>query len=244
MDWTQLILTTSIAFLIGLILRPYIGSYSKKKGENRAILEDLGKINRELEGIKSEFIGANAYSAEKAKGLATKEDIGDITRQVESVKSELSLSLEVVKLELSKQATVHRLAAEKEFQALSLIGEALFDLQMTTQNLRPQMDRINPDEPEMERHNRRYEAWAKSHDAFLEVCERNRLFLPKHLYLQFIEIRRLAYTEGLGFEVALKMGKGTLSFESYKQGAENVSKLLEAINTAITAIRKRIGIDN
>jgi archaellum component FlaC len=244
MNSIETLLALSITFLVAWIVRPYLSSYVKKRGENQAVLEDLDKINRQLESIKSEFIGSNAYSAEKAKGLATKEDIGEITRQVESVKSELSLSLEIVKLELSKKATVHRIAAEKEFQALAQIGEALFELQMATQNLRPTMDKYDPDEPPMERHNRRYMAWAKSHDAYLEACERNRLFLPKFLYLQFFEIRRLAHTEAVGFKTALTIGEGNLSFKAYEQGAENISKMLEAIDKAITAIRRRYGIED
>lgn|SRR3712207_1687449 len=123
MDWSHYLLTTAVAFLVGWILRPYLSSYVKKKGENRAILEDLDKMSRQLEAIKSDFIGVNAYSAEKGKSLATKEDIGEITRQVESVKSEVSLSLEIVKLELSKKATIHRIAAEKEFQALTQLAK-------------------------------------------------------------------------------------------------------------------------
>jgi hypothetical protein len=55
MDWTQFSLTSIFAFLAAWFARPYFGSYLNKKGENRAIHEDLDKIHRQLERIKSEF---------------------------------------------------------------------------------------------------------------------------------------------------------------------------------------------
>jgi tetrahydromethanopterin S-methyltransferase subunit G len=115
MDWTHISLTSIIAFLVAWLARPYFGSYLNKKGENRATHEDLDKINRQLETIKSDFVGVNAYTSKKAEGLATKEDIAEITRKVEEVKGEVSLSLELRKWELGKKATIHRLAAEAEF---------------------------------------------------------------------------------------------------------------------------------
>lgn len=55
MDWTQISVASVITFLVTWFARPYFGSYLNKKGENRAIHEDLDKINRQLETIKSEF---------------------------------------------------------------------------------------------------------------------------------------------------------------------------------------------
>jgi hypothetical protein len=244
MDWTQISLASIITFLVTWLVRPYFGSYLNKKGENRAIHEDLDKINRQLETIKSEFVGANAYSAEKAKGLATKEDIGDITRKVEDVRSEVSGRLELLKWELSKRATIHRLAAEKEFAALGEIGKALYELQLTTTGLRPSFDQFDPNEPEQERHNRRYKKWAESFDAFLDVIERYKLFMPHSLYMQFFNIRRLSHAEALDFEFSLKAGDGKLSFESYQRSKEKIDEMDTAIFEAIKRIRHRYGIED
>jgi hypothetical protein len=244
MDWTQISLASIITFIVTWFARPFLGSYLNKKGENRATYEDLDKINRQLETIKSEFVGANAYSAEKAKGLATKEDIGDITRKVEDVRSEVSDRLELLKWELSKRATIHRLAAEKEFAALGEIGKALYELQLATKSLRPSFDRFDPNEPEQERHNRRYRDWAMSHDTFLDTVERHKLFMPHDLYMQFFNIRRLAGAEALDFEYSLKAGEGKLSYESYQRSEKKIDEMDAAILKAITGIRQRYGIDD
>jgi len=55
MDWTQFSLTVVLTAIGTWLARSYLGSYLGKKGENRAIHEDLEKINRQLETIKSEF---------------------------------------------------------------------------------------------------------------------------------------------------------------------------------------------
>jgi len=244
MDWTHVSLASIITFVVTWLARPFFGSYLNKKGENRAIHEDLDKINRQLEIIKSEFVGANAYSAEKAKGLATKEDIGDITRKVEDVRSEVSGRLELLKLELSKRATIHRLAAEKEFAALAEIGETLYELQLTTTGLRPSFDEYDPDEPAEDRHNRRYQKWAESSDAFLGVIEKYKLFMPHSLYMQFSNIRRLSNAEAIDFKYSLQASSGKLSPESYQRRKEKIDEMDTAIFEAIKSIRQRYGIED
>ncbi len=78
-----------------------------------------------------------SYAKKKAENLATKQDIGEITRTVEEVKSNLATSLELIKWELGKKATIHRLAAESEFKALTEIAKHLYEIQLATENLRP-----------------------------------------------------------------------------------------------------------
>jgi hypothetical protein len=242
MEWKQLSFTSVITLII-VWFAPYLKAYLTKKGENLATHEDLDKLTRALENIKSEFVEANAYASEKGKGLATKEDIGEITRTVENVRHEVSTSIELLKWQLGKRATIHRLASEKEFEALGEIGKALFELQLTTTGLRPSFDRIDPNEPEQERHNRRYAAWAKSHDTFLDVVERHKLFMSQSLYLKFFNIRRLSHAEALDFEYSLKAGKGKLSYESYQRSKEKLEAMDTAIREAIESIRRRCGIE-
>jgi hypothetical protein len=106
------------------------------------------------------------YALEKAKGLATKEDIEEITCKVEGVRSEVSVKLELIKWELGKKATIHWLAAEKEFEALAEIGKALYELKSATMSLRPSMDVVDSNEPVMDKHNSRYQDWIKSYEIF------------------------------------------------------------------------------
>ncbi|HEY0347343.1 MAG TPA: hypothetical protein VGC60_04225 [Pyrinomonadaceae bacterium] len=112
-----------------------------------------------------------SYVGKKGENLATKEDIEAITRIVEGVKGDVATTLEYVKLELGKKATIHRLAAEKEFEALSEIGKCLFELQQATEELRPTgLQRIDPnetDEDKLAKYRKRHRYWAECHDAFV-----------------------------------------------------------------------------
>ena len=56
MDWTEFSLTLDHAFLAAWFARPYFGSYLNKKGENRAIHEDLDRINRHLETYQKRIL--------------------------------------------------------------------------------------------------------------------------------------------------------------------------------------------
>jgi hypothetical protein len=140
------------------------------------------------------------------------------------------------------------LAAEKEFEALAEIGKALYDVKYATMNLRPAMDRYDPNEPVMDRHNRRYNEWVKSFEGLRDAIEKPKLFLPTYLHRQFMDILHLSTKEGVGFEISVRHGNpenppGTLSFEDYQQAQKNITEMIDAIESAFSAIRKRYGID-
>src|SRR6266850_1885706 len=145
MEWTQVAitsLTTAIVTLAG----QYFVSYLRRKGEN----------------------------------LATKEDIGKLTAIVEDVKSQFAVDLELIRFNLGNKATIQRLAAEKEFEALSEIAACLFEIQSATENLRPKM--LESNEPLEERYNRCSKEWIQSHNVFVETVRKHRWFLPHWLF--------------------------------------------------------------
>jgi hypothetical protein len=186
----------------------------------------------------------DSYLRKKGENLATKEDVAEITRKVEEVKSEVSVKLELLKWQLGKKATIHKLAAEREFDALTEIGAALYAMKLATMNLRPVLDRVDPNEPEEQRNARRSQEWAKSHDSFMDVVEKHRLFLPKFLYVQFCAIRQVSRKEGLGFEVAVRFGRGgPLSVEAFQDGQKNTDEMNTRLESALDAIRQRYEID-
>src|SRR5438132_2036284 len=86
MEWTQITITSLMTAIVTLAGQ-YFVSYLRKKGEN----------------------------------LATKEDIGRLTEIVENVKSQFAVDLEFIRFNLGNKSTIQRLAAEKEFGALSEI---------------------------------------------------------------------------------------------------------------------------
>ena len=76
-DSSFVIMTTVLIVLVLLmeVCQIWIISFSKRKGENAADIDD----NRE-----------KYYEAEKGKNLATKEDIEQITKSIENIKNKIS----------------------------------------------------------------------------------------------------------------------------------------------------------
>ena len=121
-----------------------------------------------------------SYVKEKGKNLATKEDIKEITAKIESVKVEYAKELEGLKSQLNAKFHAHTLRFEKEFHVYEQIWKTLLDLKNATLDLRPVRDRVNPNETEEERKQKRFERFRKAFDAFYPVVYENRPFsLPR-----------------------------------------------------------------
>lgn len=112
----------------------------------------------------------------------------EISKEVEGVKGQISKELELIRWELGNKATVHRLAAEKEFAAYADIGKALVEFESATMGLRPAVDFYPAGESEEERFTRRYKRWWEAGGEFYRSVERSKL-LPDDIYRQLIEIQ-------------------------------------------------------
>ena len=187
----------------------------------------------------------SSYLTEKGKNLATKEDINQITHIVESIKADFSKDLELLKWQLTKKANIHRIVAEREIQAVSAIGEGLWDLRIATTSLRPVFDRTPSDiQKKKEVFESRFAHWAEKHDAFLAVVEKHRLFLPAPIYSRLAEIKTLAVKEGVSFETELRhFFDDGFSFEQYEKARENTAQLMDAIEELSSVIIQRYEIE-
>jgi|CXWL01.1.fsa_nt_gi hypothetical protein len=245
-DWSQIGTTaafTSVLTWIGLyFLKPYATAYLAKKAENLATTEDMDSLNRKLEELKRDFAADVSYQTEKGRNAATKEDIDGLTSQVEAIRIGYLTSLEVVRSELSKQGTMHRLAAEREFGALAEIGDALCNLRHDTVNLRPFLDIVDPNESKSDRQQRRWEAWGKSYDSFLRAVEKHRLFLPPILYEELLAILKSSRKEAIDFETAVTHGSSLPGLWSPDKIQANIIEFESAIDRALARIQARCGI--
>jgi hypothetical protein len=242
LDWPQVtatsLLTLALITIGRYLIGPYLGSYIKKKGENLATIEDIDRINLKLEEIRQGFLKSNAYLTEKGKNEATKEDINELTSMIESIKSQYTATLEVLRFELSKQAQVHRLAAEKEFQALAEIGEALYDLEHDTRALRSTFLLLTGGN-NMESEQARWQSWQRSHNKYLNIINRNRLFLPTNICQQLQSIFGTANREAALFEAESQMGNRWQNLE----GRDNlITEMSARIQDLLHTIRQRYGI--
>jgi len=101
-------------------------------------------------------VGAKSYLRKRAKNLATKQDVGEITAQIESIRTQYA-----------KQSLVHKLSFEKEFDILSELWETWVDLRNAAQSLRPMFDRVDLQETDEERKQKRLQRFSESYNAFV-----------------------------------------------------------------------------
>lgn len=168
------------------------------------------------------------YFQEKGKNLATKEDIGDITEKIEAVRAQYA-----------RQSHVQKLTSEKEFEILSEVWKTLVDLRQATHGLRPLLDRIDPNESEEERKERRLQKLSESYNALVGVVEKNRPFYSEGIYEALFKIMMIAADEAdeYGYRDPYRRPPGP---EYWRNALDNQRKILEAVDNVCDLIRERI----
>lgn len=73
------LLFAALGFLFGMVLAPYLRSYSMKKGENLATHEDINKL---VDQVKAVTEATKSIEAEISKGLWDKQKRWEMKRQV------------------------------------------------------------------------------------------------------------------------------------------------------------------
>jgi hypothetical protein len=244
MGWSLLFANSALTAVVTVILtwlaKPYFEAYLRKKGEQRAVFEDLDKLNRKVEDIRSEFIEHNAYLTEKGKAAATKEDIEEISRKIESIRTEYAQIIEKLKWQLSKSATMHRLRIEKELDVLAKIWDAAAELRFATQELRPILEYVDPAETEEERWQRKMQSFTKSYTVLVNAVEKHRPFYAATIYTQLDKLLGAAKKEMIDCRTALALGGGHVSGRTYERAQENMQTLLQIVNVMCETVRARL----
>lgn len=181
----------------------------------------------------------SGYLKKKAEDLATKEDIALITEKVESVKAGFATSIERLKWDLGKKATLHHLYAAKQLEALAEIWDALFELQRSTEALRQSSEQEGEAEQRYDRYKSSHTDWESRYNSFFQVLEKRKLFLDPELYMNLWAIRSLSFLEAMGSSADTAMaGKGGAE-RDYESDRQNIRDILELIESAYREIRKR-----
>jgi len=234
-----LILTLAVVFFVW-ILRKHLSAYLGEKGKLKAQIEDIQKVTRLTETASQEFIERNAFLAEKGKQAATKEDIEHVTRVIESVRTEHMSTLELLKVELSKKGTIHRLRMEKEFEVLSKAWDTLAELRFATERLFP--SGLQPLlEGEDQRHDikERHQAFNEAYDNYLNATYKNKPFFTRELYKSLDDTMRQAKLVEVNFRYGINAESGRLSSQAYEQTRPVLTSFLELVENASQQIDER-----
>jgi hypothetical protein len=244
MEWKDLqpTLTFLAAIIAASISSLTLWKLQNKKRNDDADLKAFGhSLDKRLKEFESTLTEKNAYLIEKGKGAASKEDVEEITRKVESIRVDFLTPVEVLKANLSKRATLHRLQAEKEFEVYSNIWDKAIQLKFACAELRPRIDTIDPDELPKDKWNRRYTQVRTTLAEFVRTIEQLRPFYSDELYRQLDNLGHEVWKEVLDFEYSIKKDENwAMSFEGYKRGNKNLDEILKQIDIICVLMRMRI----
>jgi hypothetical protein len=243
MEWKDLQpFATIIAAIIGGAVTAIVTLklQDKKRNDDLDLKAFDHSLTKRLKEFEQKLIGDNSYLAEKGKNEAIKEDLEEINRKLESIKSEYVERNELLRWQLSKKATLHKLQAEKEFEVYSKIWDSIVETKFAVQELRPIFDTINPDEPAKQRWQRRYKVVAEKAQQLLTQIEKQRPFYPNILYAKLHELLTKVHDEFIDFEFSLDDNGEKMSREGYKTGHENLKKIIDDLNQVCDLIRSRV----
>jgi hypothetical protein len=225
------------------ILRHHLSAYLGEKGKMKAQIEDIQRLVRLTEEARQEFVERTAFLAEKGKHAATKEDIEHITHQIESVRTEYLTMLELLKLELSKKGTIHRLRMEKEFETLSQAWYTLAELRIATDQLFPSGLQTRLEGAEQLAHiTEIIQAFNSAYNDYLNAIYKNKPFFPRDLYTVLNSILGQAKQVEIRFRYGLDVETGRISPQAFEKGREVLTPFLELVESASVQIDERLNI--
>jgi hypothetical protein len=244
MEWKDL--QPTLTFLAAIIAAS-ISSFTLWKLQNKKRDDDMDlkafghSLDKKLKEFESTLIEKNAYLIEKGKGAASKEDVEEVTRKVESTRVAFLSTVEVLKADLSKKTTLHKLQAEKEFEVYSEIWDKAITLKFALQELRPAMDTIDPNEPPEERWNRRYKKVREAFSEFTQSVEKQRPFYPEKSYQELQTLSGEVWNEIVDFEFSFEEDqKWKMPVDGYRRAMKNLAEIIKRMDIVCELIRNRI----
>lgn len=178
-----------------------------------------------------------SYSKTKGMNLATKEDITEITNKIEIVKINYATQLEETKAALLSKFSSYNYRFEKEYEVLSQLTECLVEVRSATLQLRPIFDKINLDEPEEERKNKRLDRLYAARKALFLVRENKRPFFTEAIYQAILDIDKTAHHESRYFEL---YSPNDLKKNYWEDAEKNQKAITQSVEQAMGEIRERV----
>lgn len=160
-------------------------------------------------------------------------------RRITELKSQLDGQAAEIKakLDVAVQRTVHvsKLQFEHEYEIYKAAWDRLFSLRQATLSLRPTMDRLDLNETKEDRMRKRVAAFTAPYNALLDLVEKNKPFYPPAIYEALSAVREKCRHELIDYEYVERP-----NLEYYKEARKNQEEILQLIEEACEAIRKRV----
>jgi hypothetical protein len=252
MEWKDLqpIATFLAAIVTGVISAVVLWKLQAKKENSDIDLTILNSsLDEKFEEFKITLVGENSYLAERGKNAATKEDVRHITREIEAVRTEFAESVEILKSELSKKANLHRLQAEKEFEAYSKIWEKAAHAMLACGALLETPRKSGFTQENIDKEQKLLSKTSRGVEDLVFEVQRQRPFYPLEFYEE-LGILLNSNTQTLRdfalikYEVDSKTSKvisiREMTDTERQKGEENLEEVLEVLGVVCELMRSRM----
>ncbi|CAZ96801.1 hypothetical protein [Zobellia galactanivorans] len=147
------------------------------------------------------------------------------------------LKNESEKLKNNKEASIHKIQFEKEFEIYNQLWGDLVNMRNSTITLRPKLDIVNPKESETDRKKRKLEKFRQSFKKCLNTFENNKPFYSELVYEEIDNLIKLVKKEILEYNFE------TENDDEYWENAENNTlEIIRSTDKICKEMRKRIGL--
>lgn len=217
-----------------------LGKLQNKKRNDDADLVAFGHaLDKRLKEFESTLASTNSYLEEKGKNNATKEDIEEITRKIEAIRNEYAITAELLRHQLSKKATLHKLQAEKEFEVYTKLWDILTKLRLSFEDFRPSFDPQpeGTDWPAL--HEKRKQAVIDGRNQLMVEIEKQSPFISDEMYSELRKLQGIALKDVLDFEAGLATHHQITQGER-QRGQGNLDEFVVSLNNVRELIRIRI----
>ncbi|MGF1903403.1 MULTISPECIES: hypothetical protein [Aliivibrio] len=155
--------------------------------------------------------------------------------KLKKVEHELGIANKRLDAQLQHSVFVSQVQFDKEYRIYGEVWECLVELKIATGNLRPWMDKTDPQQSEKERILERYNAFITPFNNFSMALEKNKPFFSKKVYQALSDVRNECDNESIDY----KYGKST-DKNYYECAVQNSRKIAELIDLSCDVIRTRL----
>lgn len=163
---------------------------------------------------------------------------GRVESQLEGFRAEAAADRQRLQHALDRQLHVHALQFEKELKVYEAIWGTLIDVAKAVMQLRPALDRYDPEETEEERKSKRLSRLADAGQGFLDEVNKEKPFYAPEVHTKLMALQATVQREAIEYQY----GDPVKQRDYWEKALENSNLIRAQIDDACEAIRARIGV--
>jgi len=199
---------------------------------------ELSEILVLLGGTQVVVAGLATFAGKWWLGRLARVHQGRIEAELENFRAEAAADRQRLQHALDRQLHVHALQFEKELKVYEAIWGTLIDVAKAVMQLRPALDRYDPEETEEERKSKRLSRLADAGQGFLDEVNKEKPFYAPEVHTKLMALQATVQREAIEYQY----GDPVQQRDYWEKALENSNLIRAQIDDACEAIRARIGV--